>query len=108
LKNTYQTIQIHLSAPEKPALGKPCNGCGVCCAAEPCPVSLALLWPHSRPCRALEWGEVEKRYFCGMVIRPANYLHWLPAFANPFLIKIFKRWIAADQKCDSDITFISD
>lgn len=52
-----QIITIHADAPAKPALGQACNGCGVCCAAEPCPVSLALLWPHQAPCRALIWSE---------------------------------------------------
>jgi len=108
LKSTYQTIQIHADTPEKPAMGKPCNGCGVCCAAEPCPVSLVLLWPHKLPCRALEWSEVEKRYFCGMVMEPSHYLRWLPKSTNQFLIKIFKRWIAADQHCDADVTFMID
>jgi len=72
-KAQSQTITIHAQAPHKPALGETCNGCGVCCAAEPCPVSLALLWPHQAPCRALIWSDQTQRYLCGMVCEPARF-----------------------------------
>jgi hypothetical protein len=103
-----QTITIHVLAPAKPALGEACNGCGVCCAAEPCPVSLALLWPHQTPCKALVWSEAEKRYFCGMVLKPSKFLVWLPQLADKPASRLFKRWISADQSCDSDATLFSD
>jgi hypothetical protein len=99
-----QTITIHAAAPPKPELGTACNGCGVCCAAEPCPVSLTLLWPHQTPCRALIWSEVEKRYFCGMVSAPAQFLSWLPTRLNRAASRLFRRWIAADTRCDADVT----
>lgn len=98
-----QIIHIHANAPSKPNLGQACNGCGVCCAAEPCPVSLALLWPHQTPCRALIWQEETQRYVCGMVAQPANYLGWLPRRMNGIASRVFKRWIAADTKCDADV-----
>jgi hypothetical protein len=103
LKTTYQTIEIHKDAPTKPKLGTPCNGCGVCCAAEPCPVSLALLWPHTTPCKALVWREADKRYLCGMVSEPSHFVKWLPKRFNQTASKIFKRWIAADTLCDADV-----
>lgn len=98
-----QIITIHAEAPQKPVLGQPCNGCGICCAAEPCPVSLALLWPHQAPCRALIWSTVEQRYLCGMVNQPSRFLPWLPARLNPYTSRLFKRWIAADTVCDADV-----
>lgn len=98
-----QTITIHASAPSKPALGQACNGCGVCCAAEPCPVSLALLWPHQTPCKALIWSEAKQRYLCGMVSSPAQFLRWLPGRFNVAASRLFKRWIAADTVCDADV-----
>ncbi|EEF22670.1 conserved hypothetical protein [Ricinus communis] len=101
-RNT-QVITIHAQAPAKPALGETCNGCGVCCAAEPCPVSLALLWPHRAPCRALIWSDPAQRYLCGMVSEPARFLRWLPAGMNDIASRIFKRWIAADTACDADV-----
>lgn len=98
-----QIIIIHADAPAKPALGQACNGCGVCCAAEPCPLSLTLLWPHQAPCRALIWNEAEQRYFCGMVSDPAQFLRWLPSRFNLAASRLFKRWIAADTVCDADV-----
>jgi hypothetical protein len=100
---TEQIIHIHEQAPAKPTLGAPCNGCGVCCAAEPCPVSLALLWPHTAPCKALQWHEENKHYRCGMVVTPSRYIKWLPKRFNQTASKVFKRWIAADTLCDSDV-----
>ena len=100
---TEQIIKIHAQAPAKPALGKPCNGCGVCCAAEPCPVSLALLWPHTAPCKALLWNDNDKRYLCGMVIEPSLFVKWCPKWMDKLASKLFKRWIAAGTLCDSEV-----
>jgi len=97
-----QIITIHAHAPPKPALGEACNGCGVCCAAEPCPVSLTLLWPHQAPCRALMWSDAGQRYLCGMVSDPARFLGWLPKSMNASASRLFKRWIAANTVCDAD------
>lgn len=103
MSSAWQPITIHAQAPSKPSLGEPCNGCGVCCAAEPCPVSYALLWPHQAPCKALEWHQKDARYYCGMVKHPARYLRWLPARANTVASKLFKRWIAAGTHCDAEV-----
>ena len=96
-------IAIHPAAPPKPALGAPCNGCGVCCAAQPCPVSQLLLGHRTGACPALQWRESERRYFCGMVLAPANFLRWLPQSWSAFCGRRFARWIAAGIGCDSDI-----
>jgi hypothetical protein len=96
-------ITIHLAAPPKPSLGAPCNGCGVCCAAQPCPVSRLLLGHRTGACPALQWRESEHRYFCGMAIAPANFLRWLPQGWSAFCGRRFARWIAAGIGCDSDI-----
>jgi hypothetical protein len=96
-------ITIHPAAPPKASVGQPCNGCGVCCAAEPCPVSRLLLGHRSGACPALEWREAERRYFCGMVTAPARFLRWLPQRCGAFCGRRFARWIAAGIGCDSDI-----
>ncbi len=96
-------IAIHPAAPGKPALGAPCNGCGVCCAAEPCPVSHLLLGHRTGACPALQWRATESRYFCGMVAAPASYLRWLPQRWSAFCGRRFARWIATGIGCDSDI-----
>ena len=43
--------------PIKPAHGNPCNGCGLCCAMEPCGVAREFIpdHPEEGPCLALEW-----------------------------------------------------
>lgn len=88
-------------------MGQACIGCGVCCALEPCPVSLVLLWPHRQTCRALTWNDDQQRYLCGMVVAPSKHIKIIPGFADKLAAKLFKRWIAADQKCDSDATPMS-
>lgn len=103
MTNGEQIIHIHPQAPAKPAMGQPCNGCGVCCAAEPCPVSLTLLWPHAAPCRALTWDDDTKRYLCGMVSAPSQQLSWLPKRLDKIAGRLFKRWIAADTNCDAAV-----
>ncbi len=44
-------------APEKPAFGSPCNGCGFCCAAEPCGVARQFVpgATEGAPCPAMEF-----------------------------------------------------
>lgn len=85
-------IHLHRQAPPKPAPGAPCNGCGVCCAAETCPLGLLLFRRRRGPCPALEWHADEGggRYRCGLLV-PPRPLHAL-----------FARWIAAGTGCDSD------
>ena len=96
-------IVIHPAAPPKPAFGTPCNGCGVCCAAQPCPVSWLLLGHRTGACPALQWHEPQRRYACGMVATPAGFLRWLPPHWNGFAGRRFARWIAAGKGCDADI-----
>ena len=88
----------------KPPLGQACNGCGVCCAAEACPVALIFLWQRRGPCRALEWHEAGQHYRCGMVLQPALYVRTLRALPLPlhaWLGRRVRRWIAAGSACDS-------
>lgn len=96
-------IAIHRTAPPKPARDAACNGCGVCCAALPCPVSRLLLGHRRGTCPALYWQEDAGRYACGMVLTPESYLHWLPARCSAFAGRRFRRWIAAGSGCDADI-----
>lgn len=58
--------------PEKPLLGKPCNGCGYCCTVQPCALAIEHLQCTIGPCVALE---VEGgRTFCGLVRHPLAHL----------------------------------
>ncbi len=86
-----QIIQIQSSAPPKPAPGTVCNGCGVCCLVEPCPLGVLLSLSRVGPCKALRWLAAEQQYRCGALgeggIRQA----------------VVGRWIAAGTGCDCEL-----
>ncbi len=96
-----QVIWLHSQAPAKPDLGQACNGCGVCCAAEPCPLARLYLWQNRGSCRALLWSDQKQRYFCGLVLQPANYLRYLPNWLAPRFSAYAASRIAANTSCDS-------
>lgn len=95
-----QTLHLHRAAPPKPAVGQPCNGCGVCCALETCPLARLRFLRKNGPCPALEWTADESRYRCGLLARPGAYLGWLPSLAEPLARRLCARWIAAGDGCD--------
>lgn len=100
-------IAIHPAAPPKPAEGAACNGCGVCCLIEPCPVGMVVSRKRRGACVALAWSDAESRYVCGMVMQPEAHLPgWL--VAQPALRGLASRWarrvIAAGAGCDSNAT----
>ncbi len=88
-------IWLHADAPRKPALGQACNGCGVCCAAEPCPVARVFLWQLRGSCQALEWHAEVQQYRCGLLMRPAYYLPWLRLRWQNGFARRTCRWVAA-------------
>lgn len=60
-------------APAKPAMGSTCNGCGQCCLASQCHLSLNLFGDIEEGfCPALKWnGEI---YRCAVALDPTRYL----------------------------------
>jgi hypothetical protein len=96
-------IPIHAAAPSKPAWGEPCNGCGVCCLSEPCPVGIVLSRRRQGACVAVGWNEETARYECGMVTSPERWwpLPW--RWTRRAMTLISLRWIAAGRGCDCDI-----
>lgn len=104
-KHEQRLIWLHSAAPLKPAVGQACNGCGVCCAAEPCPVARVFLWQWRGSCRALVWLPSERQYRCGLLLAPSAHIPYIRLFPQ-FLQRQFRylvtRWIAAGTACDSD------
>ncbi|WP_295643056.1 hypothetical protein [uncultured Methylibium sp.] len=94
-------IVIRPDAPAKPAPGAACNGCGVCCLAEPCPAAMLLTLRRRGACRLLEWSDAQRRYRCGLLTGarrpggPAIWARWLQRRAS--------RWIAAGSGCDAHL-----
>jgi hypothetical protein len=100
---TGRVIAIHPAAPPKPHWGVPCNGCGVCCLSEPCPVGMLLSRRRHGACVALVWSEPAACYRCGLLVAPAEQLPALLRPAAPLLQKMARRFIAAGIGCDCDI-----
>jgi uncharacterized cysteine cluster protein YcgN (CxxCxxCC family) len=107
------TIIIHVEAgaPAKPVWGAPCNGCGVCCLVEPCPLGVALSGRRRGSCQALRWDGHATSYRCGAITEPVEVLRagWLPvpAFALALLARwlptLAYRWVSAGTGCDCDL-----
>jgi Fe-S-cluster-containing hydrogenase component 2 len=95
-----RVILLRAAAPPKPVPGAACNGCGLCCVAQPCPLGMLVSRRRQGRCRALQWQAGEARYACGVLVRPGRWLPWLPATLARRLVA---RWIAAARGCDSTL-----
>ncbi|MFM8756356.1 MAG: hypothetical protein ACKODU_04940 [Limnohabitans sp.] len=100
------TIAIHPLAPAQPQTGAPCNGCGVCCLAFPCPLGRVLSLRRLGRCSALRWSDTERRYLCGAITEPASTLPWGLKWLAPRLSAVARRWIASGIGCDTTSRFI--
>ena len=99
----HQIIYIRPDAPPKPAVGLPCNGCGVCCLAEPCPVGVLVSRRLKGACKMLHWSDEHARYLCGL-LGAGDLVQSRP---NSLLRRLWRRWakrvIASGVGCDADI-----
>ena len=108
-------IHIEAAAPAKPPTGAACNGCGVCCAVEPCPLGMVLFRQRRGACPGLVWESQARLYRCGVVSAPQKVAkEVLPAWlllAEPALTQILvwgaSRWIAAGVGCDSSLEAVA-
>ena len=94
-------IRIHADAPPKPAAGAACNGCGVCCLAEPCPAGMLVSGRRQGACSALIWEDDGSRYRCGLVSDPARFVR--PRWLARGLAPLARRWISAGSGCDCEL-----
>lgn len=94
---SLRIIRVEPLAPTKPSVGEPCNGCGVCCLAEPCPAGMVASGSWRGPCRMLRWDVQDRRYRCGLVDADATstWARWRSAAA--------RRWIGAGTGCDCSL-----
>ena len=104
----HQVIHIRPEAPPKPPEGQPCNGCGVCCLAEPCPVGMLVSRKRRGACELLRWSDAEGRYLCGLLVevggpgpvRSASF--WRRVWP-----RVWRAWarrlISAGSGCDASI-----
>lgn len=110
-KSLYQVILIHPGAPLKPVPGTPCNGCGVCCLLEPCPLGVVLSRRRHGACVAVRWHDDARQYRCSVATNSLAVLErgwpWplrrLASWPGATFNRLVKRWIAADQGCDSTV-----
>jgi hypothetical protein len=99
-----QVIHVHPAAAAKPAVGEACNGCGVCCLAEPCPIGMLVTGRTTGACSALRWDDVEGVYRCGVLTEavPERF----PAMPTALLglwQAMARRWIGAGKGCDCSL-----
>lgn len=99
----FQTIYLHREAPPKPPTGEACNGCGLCCAAEPCPLGIVVSRRRQGACAALQWQAQPPRYVCGLLADPRRHLPAALAFAAPALRAVAARGISAGSGCDAEL-----
>ena len=94
-------IHIQADAPLKPAEGKPCNGCGVCCLVAPCPIGMLFSGKTRGACSVLRWDAPQHRYVCGLLTEPESFVRprWLAGAAA----RLARRMVAAGVGCDSDL-----
>lgn len=97
----HAVIHLHPAAPAKPAEGDACNGCGVCCASEPCPAGMLVSRRRHGACDALRWQEGGGLYRCGLIAAPQAFLPNALRWAAPLLARWARRAVAASRGCDS-------
>lgn len=115
MSKNRQIIHVHPDAAHQPVPGAPCNGCGVCCLLEPCPLGAVLSGRRQGACVAVRWHDELRQYRCGALCEPVAVLQRvLPVHLQrlapslneklaPLLTRWALRWIAVGQGCDSHL-----
>jgi hypothetical protein len=98
-----QVIYIQPQAPCKPAVGEACNGCGICCLSEPCPLGVLLSRSRFGPCKALVWVDAQQQYRCGALARGQASDGRMAGVFGRLRNQVIGRWIGAGDGCDCDL-----
>ena len=97
----WQLVHVYPDAPPKPSEGAPCNGCGLCCLLEPCPLGVLVSRRWRSACAAVRWSAAEQRYLCGML----SDFGGVTGLAQPWVVRaltaVARRSIAAGIGCDA-------
>ena len=96
-------VHWHPHAPPKPPEGAPCNGCGLCCLTEPCPLGMLVSRRRRGACVALRWSDAQQRYLCGMLSDPGGVTGLTHPWAVRALAALARRSIAAGVGCDAQL-----
>ena len=96
---SHRVIAIQAEAPAKPAFGAACNGCGLCCLSEPCPLGMLVSRRRHGRCAALRWDAGSRHYRCGLLGVSADPA--VPPRGSRLVRWLVWRWIAAGSGCDS-------
>lgn len=106
-----RTIYLEAQAPFKPAAGAHCNGCGICCQYDPCPLGVMLSMRRTGACVASVWDAERRLYRCAALVQPIALLlarlpFWMHGAVPPLawaLGRMAPRWIAAGAGCDCEL-----
>ena len=97
-------VMVHALAPAKPMSGQPCNGCGVCCALNVCPLGRLVYFKIHGPCPGSHWIDELRRYRCSLLDGRQD-----PVRGQPTLVaRWVSRAIAAGRGCDFDASIEPD
>ena len=97
-------VSLRADAPQKPPVGQPCNGCGVCCAVTPCPLGRLIYCRVSGTCPGLHWDGELRRYLC----HPLSRRELAGGGRPSLMVRWLRRTIAAGIGCDFDASVEPD
>ena len=84
--------------PKKPPEGTACNGCGLCCAVQLCPLAVEFIVDAAAPCPAMEFAD--GRFWCGLARRPSRYFG-IPVSGTRLIRALVHAELSIGEGCDA-------